>query len=398
MDTQKSAVVAGHICLDIIPSLDNVAQGRFFELFQPGLMLQIGPPVFSTGGAVSNTGLALYILGINTKLMGKVGDDMYGRAVLQILRKYHPQLADGMVVDPHGTTSYTIIISPPGIDRMFLHHPGSNSTFNLEDIRFEEIQKAALFHFGYPPVMERIFSDDGKQLTQIFKRIKTEGVTTSLDLCLPDPASSGGQADWVKILTNTLPYVDIFLPSIEELLFTIRRKSYLDLLQTAGSRFLELITPELLHEISQDVMDMGVKIVLLKLGERGAYLRTSNQASMVSLGRAAPDDTSRWINQELWSPCFKVNVIGTTGSGDATIAGFLAALLRNMSPIDALSAAVAVGACDVEAADAISGLRSWESTQARIKSGWERQTLKLNSSGWNWDIANQVWIGPGASY
>ena len=45
---------------------------------------------------------------------------------------------------------------------------------------------------------------------------------------------------------------------------------------------------------------------------------------------AQPNSTA-WANYENWSPCFQVDVVGTTGAGDATIAGFLAALLRDMS-------------------------------------------------------------------
>ncbi len=51
----------------------------------------------------------------------------------------------------------------------------------------------------------------------------------------------------------------------------------------------------------------------------------------------------------MWAPCFDVEVVGTTGSGDATIAGFLSALLRDASPEEAMTMAVAVGACNVEA-------------------------------------------------
>jgi len=65
-------------------------------------------------------------------------------------------------------------------------------------------------------------------------------------------------------------------------------------------------------------------------------------------------------------------VIGTTGAGDATIAGFLAALLRDLPPDEAMNAALAVGACNVEAADALSGIRSWCETLQRINAGWAR--------------------------
>ena len=55
--------------------------------FAPGRLLQIGPATFSTGGPVSNTGLALHRLGIATRLMGKVGDDLLGQAALAAHRR-----------------------------------------------------------------------------------------------------------------------------------------------------------------------------------------------------------------------------------------------------------------------------------------------------------------------
>jgi sugar/nucleoside kinase (ribokinase family) len=94
----------------------------------------------------------------------------------------------------------------------------------------------------------------------------------------------------------------------------------------------------------------------------------------------------------LWTPCFRVKVVGTTGSGDATIAGFLSALLHDFSPRRAVIAAVAVGACNVEAADALSGLRSWEDTMARIAAGWERLPLKLDSPRWEYDDVDMLWV------
>jgi sugar/nucleoside kinase (ribokinase family) len=97
---------------------------------------------------------------------------------------------------------------------------------------------------------------------------------------------------------------------------------------------------------------------------------------------------------ELWAPCFKVAVAGTTGSGDATIAGFLAGLLRDLPVEQALTMATAVGACNVEAADALSGIRTWEETSWRLACGWERLPLVLESPGWLFDSSRGLWRGP----
>ena len=141
----------------------------------------------------------------------------------------------------------------------------------------------------------------------------------------------------------------------------LRRETYERMRREAPEGdILPAITPALLSDISSELLAMGAKIVGLKLGYRGFYLRTAGRSALAELGRARPADVAAWADQELWAPCFQVDVVGTAGSGDATIAGFLASLLRDMAPEQAVNAAVAVGVCNVEAADTLSGIRPWD--------------------------------------
>jgi sugar/nucleoside kinase (ribokinase family) len=392
MEALNQVVVAGHLALDIHPNLDHFSAAQFPLLFQPGKTILVGPAAFSTGGAVSNTGLALHQLGINTHLSAKIGADHFGEIVQSIISSYNPSLLRGISVDPSENTSYTLIINMPGVDRIFMLCPGANDTFSINDLDFKLISQSSIFHFGYPPVMRSMYANNGKQLVQMFKQVKDTGATTSLDMTFPDPSSEGGLADWQEILKATLPYVDIFMPSIEELLFMLRWSTYDRLKEfSADGSVLSLITPGLLHNISDELLSLGAKVVGLKLGDRGLYLRTSNLAGFQTFGNASPSPLSDWVDRELWGPCFQVKVAGTTGAGDATIAGFLSALLRGLDPVQSVSAALAVGACNVEARDAISGIQPWEDTMARINKGWLRHSLEVTSPGWSWDEANSIW-------
>lgn len=396
MLTPPEAIVAGHLCLDVIPDLAATDAQQFKRSFVPGRLLEVGAAALSTGGAVSNVGLALHRLGIRTQLMGKIGRDLFGQAITQIVAQYDSQLAAGMIVDEAAASAYTVVINPPGVDRIFLHCPGANDTFGADDIHSEALAGARLFHFGYPPLMARMYQDNGRELKEIFRRAKATGVTTSLDMSLPDPGSAAGRADWQTILRATLPYVDIFLPSIEETLYALRRTTYDRLHQAAADHdIVPLITPELLADVSGELLALGVKAAGLKLGERGLYLRTAGLAAWQDSGRGRPADLAAWAGKELWAPCFQVDVAGTTGSGDATIAGFLAALLRGLSAEQAVTMAVAVGACNIEAADALSGIRSWEETQARVARGWPRHVMHLDATGWQFSGRNGLWLGPG---
>jgi sugar/nucleoside kinase (ribokinase family) len=335
--------------------------------------------------------------------MGKVGDDLFGQAILSIIESYEPGLAGGMVIAPGEASSYSVIISPPGIDRTFIHAPGCNDTFGADDIRYDLLKIVRLFHFGYPPLMARMYRDNGAELASIFRQAKACGVTTSLDLSMPDPSRPAGRTDWRTILAATLPWVDIFLPSIEELLFLLRRPLFDQITAKAGEvGLVDYVSPDIVSELGQTLLNMGAKIVGLKVGHRGLYLRTSHAAALADIGRGQPTKLKAWANRELWAPCFATSVVGTTGSGDATIAGFLLGLLRGMTPEATLSAACAVGACNVEAADAISGIRSWPETMERIADGWSRlmlekkglSSLDMRAFGWQWDEVSEVWVGP----
>jgi sugar/nucleoside kinase (ribokinase family) len=390
MAAELDAVVAGHLCLDMIPEIPPQPAG-LAGLLVPGKLNAIGPAVLSTGGPVSNTGVVLHKLGVRTQLMGKVGDDLFGMAIRRVIDSHGAGLADGMIVDPAATSSYTVVVNVPGVDRMFLHHTGANDTFTADDVRYDVVARARLFHFGYPPLMARMYGDDGTEVSELFRRAQATGATTSLDMALPDPASPAGRADWPAIIRKVLPYVDVFLPSLDEMLFMLRRSTYDRLLAEHEGNLLAAATPNLLADLTGEMLDLGAKIAGLKLGHRGFYLRTAGRAALAAAGRAAPADPDAWADRQFWAPCFRVNVVGTTGAGDSTIAGFLAALLAGLSPEETLTAASAVGACNVEAADALGGIRPWQETLARVAAGWPRHALEVDAPGWEYDSRTGLW-------
>jgi sugar/nucleoside kinase (ribokinase family) len=186
------------VCLDIIPGFG--AGGGGIEGLRPGSLTGVGPAILAGGGPVSNAGLALHRLGLPVALMGKVGADPLGRLLLDVFRRRGEELAAGMIVVPGEDTSYTIVLSPPGTDRLFLHCPGANDTFGADDIDYAGLPRGGIFHFGYPPLMRRMYAAGGRELAEIFRRVKARGLATSLDLARPDPASPAGRADWASIL------------------------------------------------------------------------------------------------------------------------------------------------------------------------------------------------------
>lgn len=83
-------------------------------------------------------------------------------------------------------------------------------------------------------------------------------------------------------------------------------------------------------------------------------------------------------DREVLAPCFRARrVAGTTGAGDCTIAGFLAALLRGDGPAQAATSATAVGASSVEAPDATGGVPPWPELAIRLDAGWARHAIEI---------------------
>jgi sugar/nucleoside kinase (ribokinase family) len=365
-------VIAGHVSLDVFPRLYGPVD------LEPGRLNVVGPATFSTGGVVSNTGLAMHRLGVAVRLVGKIGDDLFGRVVRDAYRELRPQLAEGLTVAATEATSYTLVINPPRRDRAYLHCPGANESFGADDVRDQHLADARLFHFGYPPLMPRMYADGGAELYELFARARTAGLITALDMCVPDPASDAGRADWVTVLKTALPAVDVFAPSIDELLFMVDRPRFDRLV--GGHPLPEVVDRASLRALTDRLIAMGSAIVALKLGDHGLYVRTTSDPAQISpICERLDLDANTWAHREVLAPCFRAReIVGTTGSGDATIGGLLAAMLRGTSVIEAATTATAVGACSVESVDPTTAIPSWDELTARLEQGWARHDVEID--------------------
>jgi sugar/nucleoside kinase (ribokinase family) len=373
MRSSGNIIVGGHICLDIIPRLDQPLEIR------PGGLLRIGGAEISTGGAVANTGLALHRLGVPVQLMGKVGDDPFGRIVFDVLASHSADLTRDMRVATGEQTSYSIVLSPPATDRSFLHCPGCNDTFGHDDLNYRAIADSRIFHFGYPTIMRSLYTDGGLALHRMFERVRLAGTAVSVDTAMPSESPGTATVNWMEILRRMLPTVDVFQPSLEELLVMLGHHQS-PLLPSS-----ELNVSALLS-LAQEVIDLGCPIVVIKLGENGLLLRCGAGPQLDAACGRLGLVPSAWENVALLSPIFYVDkVAGTTGSGDCTVAGFLAAVLRGESPSEAARSACAVGACSVEAVDATSGVPAWTKVLSRLQRGWQRRA-KNPTSQWHQDV------------
>ncbi|MCD6505251.1 sugar kinase [Candidatus Poribacteria bacterium] len=260
-----------------------------------------------TGGCANNTAIGLARLGISAGAMGKVGEDGFGDFVINNLRRNGVDTRGIRRTDEANTSLTFVMIAPDG-ERSFLHYIGANGTIKPEDIDFGLIGESRILHIGGFFLMPGF---DGEPTVQVLKKAKEMGVTISLD------TAWDSRGNWMKLLEPCLPYVDIFLPSIEEAKMLSSKED-----------------PE---EISLFFLDYGIEIVGLKMGEEGSYVRTRDEA--------------------VREPAYKVNVVDATGAGDAFVAGFLAGYIMGWDLKRCVRLANATGAACVTAIGTTAGIR-----------------------------------------
>lgn len=368
---EKKIVSAGTLCLDITPVFDPEHPMELSQIFLPGKLRNVGPARMSAGGSISNTGLAFQYFGADVTVMAKAGDDYFGRMIMEIMDGYG--VHNSIKLSRDNDTAYTIIMAPPGVDRMFFHCPGASDTFGYEDIDFQVVGEADLFHFGYPTIMKNLYRNP-RELIAIYKKAKELGTLTSLDLSAVSEDSEAAGVDWCSIFRELLPYVDYFVPSVEELCFLIDRPRYREWqIRARGKDVTEVIDwQEDVRPLADTLMDWGAKVVLIKCGTPGMYLRTNVP------GHAIPGHKGEWEGVELYERSYKPErFCSATGAGDVSIAAFLTAALRGYSPKRCLQLATAAGACCVTDYDALGGLVPFEELMARIDSGWEKNEILI---------------------
>lgn len=374
----KKVIVAGHACLDITPLFpQNQQAAKLGNILSPGKLIQMEGVDIHAGGAVSNTGMAMKMLGADVCLMAKTGSDEFGKIISDI---YAAQGADsGIIVQEGQNTSYSVVLALPGIDRIFLHDPGCNHTFSFEDLPKEKLLGTDLFHFGYPPLMKKMYEDTGSELVRMMKYMKAQGTATSLDLAFVDGESDAGRADWKEILSRVLPYVDFFVPSIEELCFMLDRDRYEAWKTKAGDEDISfsLDVQRDIRPLADKCMELGAKVLLLKCGAPGLYYRTTEVKRLEGLETALGISAEDWSDREGFEASYQPErVLSGTGAGDTTIAAFLTAMLEGYPFEMCIYLAAAEGASCVEAYDALGGIRPLKELASRIEKGWKKQNFR----------------------
>lgn len=378
MTKEPKMIVAGHISLDITPAFPDGRGGRnsLSDWIRPGKLVDVGKAALSAGGCVTNTGLALHKFGADVTLMGKIGADGFGGQIAEIYRGYGAK--ERLIVSKEDTTSYTIVIAPPGCDRCFLHDSAANHTLKSTDFDYGEIAEAQYFHFGYPQIMKGFYRDGGSELVRMYRKVKELGLVTSMDAVAIDAEGEAAKEDWGEILGKVLPYVDFFVPSAEELCFMLDRPRYEEWQRRCGGGdvCLHLSLTRDVKPLAQKALSLGCRAVMLKCGAAGMYLATRKEAEMKAI--APFFDGNGWGDCALFQNSFLPDrILSGTGAGDTSIAAFLYGVSHGFSPAECLSVAAGTGASCITEYDTLSGLLPLPELLEKIRGGWRQQKLIL---------------------
>lgn len=263
-----------------------------------------------SGGCAANTGIDLAKIGLDVSVIGKVGKDGFGDFLVGELTQNGID-AKGVKRDPKEATSATMVMVHDGGERSFIHYIGANSSIREDDIDYNIIAQSKILHVAGALLMPGF---DGEPMAKVLKKAKSMGIMTSID------TAWDSKGRWMSLLGPCFDYIDIAVPSIDE------------------ARMLTGHTEP--HDIAQAFMDRGVKIVGLKMGEEGCFIKTKDF--------------------EMTIPPYKVPAVDANGAGDSFVAGFLAGIVKDWDLEKTGRFANAVGAHCVQALGATTGIKSMD--------------------------------------
>jgi sugar/nucleoside kinase (ribokinase family) len=283
-------IVVGDINADLVLSGDVTPVFGQVEKLLDDASLVIGgsATIFACGAAR---------LGLRVAFVGKVGDDVFGRFMVEALNLRGIDTS-GVVRDPVVKTGLTVILSR-GQDRAMLTYAGTIGALRYDEIDLEILALARHVHMGSYFLLEQLLPD----VPRLFAEAQRRGLTVSLDTNY-DPAER-----WDSGVEETLRHVDIFLPNETELTRITHTPDW-----RAG-----------LAKAAQTV-----PTVVAKLGSEGAAVQQG----------------SRLVHQ----PVLPVTVVDTTGAGDSFDAGFVYGHLAGWSLERTLGMAIACGTSSTQAA------------------------------------------------
>ena len=213
--------------------------------------MQIGEIFISSGGDSNNNAIDLAKLGHDVTYIGRIGCDIMGDYVVATARKAGINMDYAPRSFATGQATSIVLVNSDG-KRTFLQSSGSSGEFCFEDCDCSVLDQVDMLQISAAYHLPRF---DGEGASKLLKIAKEKGVITSMDI------STDRSGRWENILSPCFPYLDYFLPSVEQ-----------------ASMIAKSEDPK---EIAIFFLAHGAKNVVIKLGSRGSYFRNSETAFWV---------------------------------------------------------------------------------------------------------------------
>jgi sugar/nucleoside kinase (ribokinase family) len=272
-----------HVVDVLVRPVEQIPEGQGGALVE---QIRITP-----AGPAGGTAVTLAKLGADVRSAGAIGTDALGDVLVDLLGRFGVD-ASLLVRREDVQTSASVLPIRPDGSRPAFHVIGANATYSSADAPFDAIAAAGYLHLGAPEFM------GGEEAAKILSFAREHGVVTSADILAP-----GDQAaailEWIA---PAFAHLDYLLPNQEQILA----------LSGASD----------LAEGCRALLERGVGCVAATCGPEGALVVDRETETRV--------------------PAFKVDVVDTTGCGDAFSAGFLRGLALGRSRTDAARLGCAV--------------------------------------------------------
>ncbi len=298
----KKVLCIGSVTTDVIVTPVN-------DIPKPGTLRAVDGVKVLVGGCASNAAIDLAKIGVPVMLSCKVGKDTFGDFVKKTAAENGVDTR-GIVVGDVDTTVSIVCVSSSG-ERCFLYNPGSAAAFVKDDISQELVNEADIVFVAGAMLLS---SFDGKPCAEFMESARKAGKYTVLD------TAWDFDDIWLPKLKDTLPHLDLFMPSVEE-----------------AAKLTGESEPNL---IADKLFELGAKNVIIKLGADGALICENGKERVIL-------PTYRFIKP-----------VDTTGAGDSFCAGFLAGLANGWDYIESAKFANAVGTHCIMEIGASTGIKS----------------------------------------
>lgn len=279
-----------------INTMDVVALGELLIDFTYAGISENGQRLFeqNPGGAPANFLTTISHMGLKTALIGKVGNDMHGKVLVDTLKKENIDTNSIIVDDDFFTTLAFVAINADGEREFsFARKPGADTKICKDELNREIIENTKIFHIGSLSLTDSPAKEATYAAIEIAKKAKK---IISYD---PNYRASlwSDEKTAIKEMTAVLELSDMVkISDAESAMLT----GYFGFEKAADA-----------------VLEKGPSLVAITLGENGVYVKNESCGVII--------------------PAIKTKAVDTTGAGDSFWGGFISRFLESGKKLDELN-------------------------------------------------------------